>query len=120
MLAMLFVHFVHAQQNSTYALNDPRNPDCPCHKLQKQAEEEYAQQHTSGLPEKHEQESQSVNTGKNSETNSTAVKTGSGNPSSVKKKKKKFSRWNDLKFRCAKKMSITKKMRPDYSVCYRW
>ena len=25
-----------------YELNDPRNPDCPCHKLQKQAEDEYA------------------------------------------------------------------------------
>jgi len=24
-----------------YALNDPRNPDCPCHKYQKLAEEEY-------------------------------------------------------------------------------
>jgi hypothetical protein len=22
-------------------LNDPRNPDCPCHKYQKQAEDEY-------------------------------------------------------------------------------
>lgn len=26
-----------------YDINDPRNPNCPCHKLQKQAEEEYKQ-----------------------------------------------------------------------------
>jgi hypothetical protein len=26
-----------------YALNDPRNPDCPCHKYQKLAENEYAE-----------------------------------------------------------------------------
>jgi hypothetical protein len=25
-----------------FDLNDPRNPDCPCHKLQKQAEQEYS------------------------------------------------------------------------------
>lgn len=25
-----------------YDINDPRNPDCPCHKYQRQAEDEYA------------------------------------------------------------------------------
>lgn len=28
-----------------YELNDPRNPDCPCHKYQKIAEEEYRKVH---------------------------------------------------------------------------
>ncbi|NUM51927.1 MAG: hypothetical protein HUU48_12520 [Flavobacteriales bacterium] len=28
---------------SEYDINDPRNPNCPCHKLQKQAEDEYKQ-----------------------------------------------------------------------------
>lgn len=28
--------------NKKYELNDPRNPDCPCHKLQKQADDEFA------------------------------------------------------------------------------
>jgi hypothetical protein len=28
-----------------YALNDPRNPDCPCHKYQKMAEDEYKKLH---------------------------------------------------------------------------
>jgi hypothetical protein len=27
---------------SKYALSDPRNPDCPCHKYQAQADKEYA------------------------------------------------------------------------------
>jgi|SRR6218665_1242605 len=27
---------------SQYDINDPRNPDCPCHKYQQQAEDEYA------------------------------------------------------------------------------
>ncbi|CAN5411046.1 hypothetical protein BH10BAC1_BH10BAC1_15720 [soil metagenome] len=30
--------------NQQYDLNDPRNPDCPCHKLQKQADDEYQRQ----------------------------------------------------------------------------
>jgi hypothetical protein len=26
-----------------FSINDPRNPDCPCHKYQKEADKEYAQ-----------------------------------------------------------------------------
>jgi|GEM_PF-5979925 len=29
------------QAKSIYPLSDPRNPDCPCHKLQQKAEDEY-------------------------------------------------------------------------------
>lgn len=94
---MLLVHLSHAQQNATYPLNDPRNPDCPCHKLQKQAEEEYARQHKT-----------------------VAVTTKAGNTTQVKKKRKKCERWDDLVFRCSKRVSNTKKMKPDYTVCYRW
>lgn len=31
-----------------YALNDPRNPNCPCHKYQQQADKEYAKLIASG------------------------------------------------------------------------
>ncbi len=31
------------QPESIYDINDPRNPNCPCHKLQQQAEEVYRQ-----------------------------------------------------------------------------
>lgn len=103
--------------NTAYDLNDPRNPDCPCHKLQKQAEEEYARQHKS-MQEAHPADSvvQAVRTGQGNAVS----KGGSVNEPSVKKKKKKYKRWNDLRFRFGKKMSITKKTHPDYSVCYRW
>lgn len=40
-LILLFVSFANAQ--SEFPINDPRNPQCPCHKYQKQAEEEYKQ-----------------------------------------------------------------------------
>lgn len=38
-LIFIFYSFVNAQ--SSYPINDPRNPDCPCHKYQKLADEEY-------------------------------------------------------------------------------
>ncbi len=41
---MLLSTVIFSQTNNQqYELNDPRNPDCPCHKLQKQAEDEYKQ-----------------------------------------------------------------------------
>jgi len=66
---------VQAQKNgSKYDLNDPRNPDCPCHKYQKIADEEYARQL------KHEK-----STGRENE-NLTA--SGGGGGDNLKKKKK--------------------------------
>jgi hypothetical protein len=44
MISLLFTLFfmsVHSQNSSEFPLNDPRNPNCPCHKFQKLAEEEY-------------------------------------------------------------------------------
>jgi hypothetical protein len=32
------------KNHSIYPLNDPRNPDCPCHELQRKADEEYRKQ----------------------------------------------------------------------------
>lgn len=42
-LLLLLTNNVFSQniQNQQYDLNDPRNPDCPCHKLQKLADDEY-------------------------------------------------------------------------------
>lgn len=43
-LLVLLSTIVFSQTNNQqYDLNDPRNVDCPCHKLQKQAEDEYKQ-----------------------------------------------------------------------------
>ena len=40
-LLLFFSSTLYAQQH--YPLNDPRNPDCPCHQAQQQAEQEFAQ-----------------------------------------------------------------------------
>src|SRR4051812_26152551 len=46
--ALLFVLFtlMSPSCSAQYALNDPRNPDCPCHKYQKMADDAYKQQQT--------------------------------------------------------------------------
>ncbi len=42
-LFLLFSCSILAQENNgtQYDINDPRNPNCPCHKYQKAADEEY-------------------------------------------------------------------------------
>lgn len=42
-LFLLFSCSMFAQENNgtQYDINDPRNPNCPCHKYQKAADEEY-------------------------------------------------------------------------------
>jgi kynurenine formamidase len=42
-LFLLFSCSMFAQENNgaQYDLNDPRNPNCPCHKYQQAADEEY-------------------------------------------------------------------------------
>jgi hypothetical protein len=42
-LCSFLILFYSLSAQEKFDINDPRNPDCPCHKLQKQAEEEYAQ-----------------------------------------------------------------------------
>jgi hypothetical protein len=42
-LLLLFLAFSFGcTAQNKYDINDPRNPDCPCHKLQKIADEEFA------------------------------------------------------------------------------
>jgi hypothetical protein len=40
-IALIFLFVSSAPAQSEFPINDPRNPKCPCHKYQQQAEEEY-------------------------------------------------------------------------------
>jgi hypothetical protein len=42
-IALIFLLCSFAKAQSEFPINDPRNPKCPCHKYQQQAEEEYKQ-----------------------------------------------------------------------------
>jgi hypothetical protein len=40
-IALIFIFVSSAPAQSEFPINDPRNPKCPCHKYQQQAEDEY-------------------------------------------------------------------------------
>lgn len=146
-------------ENQQYDLNDPRNPDCPCHKLQKLADDEYnkiknndiqQQQFVSNLNvnisnknkiddninqqdnnfnPRENNFSQVDNVGNNNSShqakrdfsvNRSNSSLGSGSSGS-KAKKKKSGLWLRKKLYKAKlKNSKIRKVRPNYSVCYKW
>lgn len=41
MYLILFLNISNAQVEQNYNINDPRNPNCPCHKYQKLADDEF-------------------------------------------------------------------------------
>jgi hypothetical protein len=54
-IAVVILMFLCVQvfsQQKKFNLNDPRHPDCPCHKIQKLAEKEFSKNNSSGLSEK--------------------------------------------------------------------
>ncbi|MFL5764055.1 MAG: hypothetical protein ACJ77K_08950 [Bacteroidia bacterium] len=132
--ALLFTGNVCFAQNKVqYALNDPRNPDCPCHKYQKMADDEYNKLHNvnqSNLADNNDQQlTNNDNIGTDisshkanevSNRTSKQVKIGSGESSAHYRKKKPGTRITKRINRARLKHSKIKKLRPDYSVCYKW
>lgn len=41
MYLILFLNISNAQVEQNYSINDPRNPNCPCHQYQKLADDEF-------------------------------------------------------------------------------
>lgn len=137
--------------NQQYDLNDPRNPDCPCHKLQKLADDEYKQMQNKDQQQQfalnvnisdqldnnfnfnkqdnqvNRQDNTNIGTDNSSHQvkrdfspNQRQIASGSGSSGS-KTKKKKHGLWFQKKINRSKlKNSRIKKVRPNYSVCYKW
>ncbi len=146
--------------NQQYDLNDPRNPDCPCHKLQKLADDEYnkiknndiQQQFASNLnvsnlnnidnniivqdnnfnPRQNnfkQLDNQVDNVGNDNSSqqakrdfspNRSTSSVGSGSSGSKVKKKKSGQLLRKKLYRAKLKNSKIRKVRPNYSVCYKW
>jgi hypothetical protein len=79
-----------------FGVNDPRNPDCPCHKYQQLAEKEYA-----GL----------FGNEKSASEKSRGTKTRLLNRKNVL--------FHKLWMKCGRREKV-KRFHPDYSRCYRW
>jgi hypothetical protein len=105
------LHEMRAQNvQQAYELNDPRNPDCPCHKLQKQAEEEYARQNMKAGNEEQEQVTHIT----------TAVQSGTARSAYSTKRKKKREGIQDLKFRLEHRKKGIRREKKSLDLCYRW
>jgi hypothetical protein len=96
-----------------YALDDPRNPDCPCHQLQKQAENEYkALNNNKELPAFNEKE---IN-------KETIVTKSSVQSSSPVRKIKSHNNKNHLMFRMKNKLkkyfARHKKIKVRHTLCF--
>jgi len=137
-------------QEQQYDINDPRNPNCPCHKLQKLADDEYQRQQNTGnqfisnfnkqgninnrgnnLINFNPIQNNVVNDNIGNDNESNKIKfsfetrgnknLGGSGLSSGSAKKKKSSNWMLKKIHRAKiKHSKIKKVKPNYAVCYKW
>lgn len=136
-LVILFVHFhSHTRACTTafvpdtnivkYDLNDPRNPDCPCHAAQKQADEEYArlqQQNNPDNPTDHNPADNTVtNTNSDVHSNSSSGSPGSGSQkhySASNKSMKKIMKWTKrMQRKLGKKNNGTKKGKHRLANCF--
>lgn len=166
-------------QNQEYDINDPRNPNCPCHKLQKLADDEYQriQNNDNNEQQQFRGNFNNLNPSDNSNNNknvfaqnisnlnisdnnrgnqnkflqnfdnikqsqinfysngndnssheikrdfnfkSRELSIGSGSSGSKAKKKKSGTEFYKKLNRAKLKHSKIKKVRPNYSVCYKW
>lgn len=119
MLILYFQTTSISAQNAQYDINDPRNPDCPCHKRQKLAEEEYKQLKNSNNYSGDEKRSVS-DIKKRIKVDEIREKKKTKFYFTDKKKTGKAGCMKRLKFRFERKLKQTKKGRTEYSVCYKW
>jgi hypothetical protein len=131
-MCLLAGSFCFGQNKVQYALNDPRNPDCPCHKYQKMADDEYKKLHNGNTLRLNDNNNSQLKKSdaigedpgphKNQQVDNPIdrIKVSTGG-SSVHYRKKKPGTQIIKKINRAKlKYSKIKKQKPDYSVCYKW
>lgn len=127
LLFFLFTQISFAQTDKhVFDLNDPRNPDCPCHKYQKMADDEFEQlqkkdklNHSGDLAElgdDHKIDSKEIQS-KDLEIISGPIHSNySKNKKRKTIKRRRHKNINLFTLRCVK----TKKFKPSYSVCFKW
>lgn len=109
-----------------FPLNDPRNPNCPCHKLQKQAEDEFAQQNKTKDQFGNIENYTNVNVKERNKLKSFSEIGEKGKRSIsvlsiTKYKHKKKVIWiTKVRFKLSKKVHRIKKTLPDYEICFKW
>lgn len=129
LLFFLFTHISFAQPGNdkqVFDLNDPRNPDCPCHKYQKMADEEFEK-----LPKKNKLnrsdevadvgDDQNLNLKQRQSKDSEIISNPPHSNYSKKKKRKTVKRRGHRHINLFTLKSFkTKRFKPSYSVCFKW
>jgi len=100
---------------SKYALNDPRNPNCPCHKYQKLAEEEYQK-----LKKATSNPNKNFNSNSDTNTENTSLNSKEKNKTTVARKYYKQHKIYALTSKHKVKRKRIKYNRKDSSRCFRW
>jgi hypothetical protein len=129
LLFFLFTQITFAQPGNdkqVFDLNDPRNPDCPCHKYQKMADEEFEQLNKKKKLDQSGEvadvgDDQNLNPKQQQSKDPEIVSNPPHSNYSKNKKRKKVKRRvhkhiNLFSLRSFKK----KRFKPSYSVCFKW
>lgn len=107
LFAFCLASLCFGQKKVVYDIYDPRNPSCPCHKLQRLADEEHSR--------KIKQSKTPDNIGRDEKGHRIYL-----NGGKRKSFKKRLNKIQNIKFRHSKKNLFRKKVRTDYSVCFKW
>mgnify|MGYP001572075539 CR=1 FL=1 len=118
-----------------YDINDPRNPNCPCHKQQQQADDEYEQMKQQQNPQQNPQVQVSVSNNPNTDNvnqNNTQTESGqtdrdnSRSSGVTKSHRKEISakllrrKLIKLSWRISKRKTGTKKFGSHLTDCFHW
>lgn len=132
LLGLLFfclIQISFAQSNDikqVYDLNDPRNPDCPCHKYQKMADDEFKkiskESKLNQLEEANVKKDIQNLLVQKKQFEKIERPPGSSHSDAAKKQKRKKIKGRMHKYLnfFALKPNKTKKIKPCYSVCFKW
>jgi hypothetical protein len=108
-----------------FDLNDPRNPECPCHKYQKMADDEFEKLKKSNALNQSETiteigNNQQLNVSKIQIKVTDSVSSDTGSYHLKKKNRKRITYPMFKRHYFAFKFLKTHKYKPSYSVCFKW
>ena len=121
-LLLFFIasNVMFAQQ---YDINDPRNPDCPCHKMQQLADKEFAMlgDQNNMNENDREQNVNNVDFEKNSNEGNGLVENKGASHNYGKIKRRQKNTWIKKKvFKISNKYRFKKRKKINVAICYKW
>ena len=120
---LLFFIASNAMFAQQYDINDPRNPDCPCHKMQQLADKEFAMlgdQNTLNENDR-EQKVNNVDFEKNSNEGNGIVENKGASHNYGKIKRRQKNTWiKKTAFKFSNKYRFKKRKKINVAICYKW